>query len=260
MIVFHLRRYLSKITEYIHVEKEVVAPGPPMLESTANHCMTKIDQRTAFLTGGILDNGMNSDKVYFFNHKIQQWNRGLPMPVPLKNLDCGFHLQSINSSIPFWLCLLIQIALSVNGIVVAGGIAPSMKFPNQHLDSSMILDLEQNRWIQGPQISIEEDIFEVDLLSSYDRDNLFLLALTYQSLDLFQFQCNSSILAEEEGCAWIPLTTLPRRVNFIAFSAPVSLVSSTSAKCEYSKSKTFISICCDLICMFWIMYRIGWLS
>ena len=68
-----------------------IAPrlGPEMPAKRSEHCMVKLDESMALVTGGSDVSGLPKSNLWLYSIDDQEWNLGNAMGIPRKRHACG---------------------------------------------------------------------------------------------------------------------------------------------------------------------------
>ena len=195
--------HASKI---INVYITYIYSGPKLPEPIYSHCLAKIDENHAFLTGGKTIWGTRN-QTHLYTQDTQSWIRGPEMIQSRSEHVCGSFYSLFHST---------------TMVVVAGG----QNGFGQKLDTVELLILTQNQWFAGPKLP--KPLYGSTMVS---LRNSFLIIGGVSGINDYQSSIHSLNCKNE--CEW---KTLKQELKVARMQSVAMMVPNNMTHCNVKKS------------------------
>ncbi len=182
------------MTQYVKLN-QVAELGPEMPIPLSHHCLIKINESMALLTGGFTSNRLVSGSSFYYQISgpmSNTWTVAPSLKLPRHSHSCGVLIGAEDVSI----------------MVVAGGDTDSNDVSTEFLAFPLDKDSSDIAWASGPDIPLKLE--GTSMVSTSSRDRLILMGGIkqngQQSSAMIQLSCwlfaNIDAIPFENSCTW----------------------------------------------------------
>ena len=145
------------MTQYVTLN-QVAELGPEMPLPLSHHCLVKIDESLAVVTGGFTSDNLMTDGSFYYQISSQTWTLAPSLALPRHSHSCGV-LRSLTDGAD-----AVPIVVVASGDTEVDDVSTEfLAFP--HSNQQTI----DNAWTEGPDIPLKLEGTSMVATSSHDR-------------------------------------------------------------------------------------------